>query len=123
MRAPKARTAGGEKERENGKDLNALKIENEAVGEGMGSTVDRHAQAVRGLKQETYTMESFIEYNGPESSEADGFLTAALNLHFKGKPWHFQHIYRQGREKHIGMPAMISRLHKRKSKLPFLVEG
>eukprot|EP00854_Cymbomonas_tetramitiformis_P009003 gene9003-biopygen9168 len=83
--------------------LCALKIQNEAVVEGMGSTVDRHATAVRGLKQEKYAKESFIEYNGPESSEADGFLTAALNLHFKAKPWHFQHVDKRGRGKHLGM--------------------
>ncbi|KAK3289849.1 hypothetical protein CYMTET_2730 [Cymbomonas tetramitiformis] len=69
----------------------ALKIQNEAVVEGMGSTIDRHATSVTGLTQDKYVKESFIEYNGPAPSECDGFFTAALGLHFKGKPWKFHH--------------------------------
>ncbi|KAK3239898.1 hypothetical protein CYMTET_50207 [Cymbomonas tetramitiformis] len=98
------------------------KGKNEAVVEGMGSTVDRHATAVRGLKQEKYAKESFIEYNGPESSEADGFLTAALNLHFKAKPWHFQHVDKRGRGKHLGMSDSVSHLRRRMSKLNFMAD-
>ena len=30
-----------------------------------------------------------VHMNGPEIGEADNVLKSALDLHFKGKPWHF----------------------------------
>ena len=30
-----------------------------------------------------------INFNGPEIGEADIVLKSALDLHFKGQPWHF----------------------------------
>ncbi len=102
--------------------LCALKIQNEAVVEGMGSTIDRHATSVRGLTQDKYVKESFIEYNGPAPSECDGFLTAALGLHFKGKPWKFHHTDVRNRGKYQGMSSVVSRLHQRTSKLAFMAD-
>ena len=103
--------------------LCTLKIQNEAVVEGMGSTIDRHAVAGRGLSQDNYVKESFIEYNGPSSTECEGFLTAALNLYFDGKPWRFEHTDKQSRGKYQGVSAVVSRLQKRTSKLLFMAEG
>eukprot|EP00854_Cymbomonas_tetramitiformis_P013665 gene13665-biopygen14052 len=80
--------------------LCALKIQNEAVVEGMGSTMNRHATSVRGLTLDKYVKESFIEYNGPAPSECDGFLSAAHGLHFKGKPWKFHHTDVRNRGKY-----------------------
>lgn len=42
-----------------------LKTHNEAVVEGMGSIVHRHADPQRHLSLEAYNMEGFIDYNGP----------------------------------------------------------
>ena len=66
-----------------------LKIVNEAVVEGMGSVVDSHAIGKRGLSHDRYVKESIIDWNGPQSHECEGFLTAALNKHFKGEDWNF----------------------------------
>jgi hypothetical protein len=34
-----------------------------------------------------------IHMNGPEMGEADDVLKTALDLHFKGQPWHFTYVY------------------------------
>ena len=55
-----------------------LKTVNEAVVEGMGSIVDKHAYPKRGLSQDRYVKESIIDWNGPQTHECEGFLCAAL---------------------------------------------
>ncbi|KAK3240904.1 hypothetical protein CYMTET_49290 [Cymbomonas tetramitiformis] len=103
--------------------LCALKIQNEAVVEGMGSTIDRHATSVRGLPQDKYVInESFIEYNGCAPSECDFFFTAALGLYFKGKTWKSHHTYVRNRGKYQGVSSVVSRLHQRTSKLTFMID-
>ena len=57
----------------------SLKIHNEAVCEGMGSIVDRHANSQRGLPMLMYVMKAFIHWNGPATQECEGFLKASLN--------------------------------------------
>ena len=63
----------------------ALKTMNEAVVEGMGSIVDRHAQGQRGLSQDALVMESFIEWNGPKPHLSEHVLKEALDHHFRKK--------------------------------------
>ncbi len=99
-----------------------LKTVNEAVVEGMGSVVDKHADGRRGLSQERYVMESIIDWNGPESHECESFLEAALNRHFKGEDWNFGSTdQRHGRYQVSVLSSVIDRLKNVSSKCPFLV--
>eukprot|EP00854_Cymbomonas_tetramitiformis_P016294 gene16294-19335_t len=61
----------------------SIKVQNEAVIEGQGSTIDRHADKTRGLTQEKYVMGSFVDYNGPVSHEAEEFIIKALDKRFE----------------------------------------
>jgi hypothetical protein len=100
-----------------------LKIRNEAVVEGMGSIVSKHADKRRGrIEAESYTGEAFVHFNGPPLGKADKMIRTALDKHFftaKKKGWHFRHTSRAGQ---AGVNSMVSevlqRLLKEKSKLP-----
>ena len=102
----------------------ALKGCCEAVVEGMGSVVGRHASDLRGsLAHEKYTKEAIIHWNGPESHEAEKFLVNSLDVHFKGKRWNF---YPEGSSigsKHLYLTTNVSKVIDRrmsmKSKFPF----
>ena len=59
-----------------------LKTMCEAVVEGMGSIVDKHASAKRGLSQQAMVEESYIEWNGPLRHEAKSLLIEALDYYF-----------------------------------------
>eukprot|EP00854_Cymbomonas_tetramitiformis_P031735 gene31735-40003_t len=61
----------------------ALNFQNEAVIEGQGSMIDRHADKTRGLTQEKYVMESFVDYNGPVVSHEEFIISRALNKRFE----------------------------------------
>ena len=99
-----------------------LKTVNEAVVEGMGSIVDKHADPKRGLSQDRYVKESIIDWNSPQTHECEGFLCAALNKHFKGEDWNFSSSdKRHGRYQVHTDSAVIDRLKKIESKKPFLV--
>ena len=105
-------------------NLCVLKTQNEAVVEGMGSTVDKHAKGQRHLNQENYASETFVDYNGPESHECEGVLTEALHRLFKTKSkgdWRFNSIDRQGRAKPWFVSKLVDRHKRKKSKLSFLV--
>ena len=61
----------------------------------MGGCVDVHADPKRHLSPGKYTMEAFIDRNGPPLSQADRLLVEALDSYFKehcssrGGAWHF----------------------------------
>ena len=95
---------------------------NEAVVEGMGSIVDRHATSQRHLPQEKYVMESIIDWNGPTTNNCESFLTEALNLHFsqhnadRGKgEWHFTSTDSKSRFTKFVTSEVIDRLKKEES--------
>jgi hypothetical protein len=60
-----------------------LKARCEAVVEGMGCVLDKHADPQRHLTMDKYTAEAMIHWNGPAAHECENFLTLALNEHFK----------------------------------------
>ena len=72
-----------------------LKSRCEAVVEGMGCVLDKHADSQRHLKIEKYTMEAMIHWNGPAAHECENFLTLALNEHFEGDSSWGKHFYNQ----------------------------
>jgi hypothetical protein len=99
----------------------ALKTVNEAVVESMGSMLDRHAVGSRGLPMAKYVAESIIHWNAPVTGECEPFLVRALNLHFKGGPWHFTSHDEQQRYSKFSVSEVLDRLAETKSRLPFLV--
>ena len=104
-----------------------LKTANEAVVESMGCIVDKHATGARGLGQPKYAREAFIHWNGPKPHDADRMLAAALDLHFKGKPWHFVKTDRGLRveddHKRWKVSKVVDRLASEPSRLPFMADG
>ena len=104
----------------------ALKIQNEAVAEGMGSTIDVHAAGKRGLEQEAYVMETFLHRNGPLPHDAEGFLTEVLNTHFRifrgPGSWHFTSDNDRDRGNLYTVSEVVDRLLQERSKLPFTAD-
>eukprot|EP00854_Cymbomonas_tetramitiformis_P022563 gene22563-27235_t len=101
----------------------ALKFQNEAVIEGQGSTIDRHTDKTRGLTQEKYAMESFVDYNGPVSHEAEEFIIKALAKRFEKSrdgAWHFTSADERGRAKPWGVSQVVDKHMKKRSRLPFM---
>jgi hypothetical protein len=104
----------------------ALKTRNEAVVEGIGSVVNMHASSRRGMSAEMYEHEAFIHFNGPPLARADGLIKAALNDHFDGKPWHFNHTSVAGQRSTNSMQGGSKVLRRHKGdvgKLPFLADA
>ena len=104
-----------------------LKTANEAVVESMGCIVDKHATGARGLGQPKYAREAFIHWNGPKPHDSDRMLAAALDLHFKGEPWHFVKNDRGLRVeddlKRWKVSKVVDRLASEPSRLPFMADG
>ena len=99
----------------------ALKTANEAVVEGMGSIVDRHADPRRGLSPDHYTMEAVIHFNGPLMHEADDLLRAALDRFFNGKDWHFTQTSACGQAGVYSVQSKVLHgMSRERSKLSFL---
>eukprot|EP00854_Cymbomonas_tetramitiformis_P020563 gene20563-24644_t len=101
----------------------ALKFQNEAVIEGQGSTTDRHADKKRGVTQEKFVMDSFVDYNGPVSHEANEFIIKALDKRFERSrdgAWHFTSADERGRTKPWGVFQVVDRHTKKRSRLPFM---
>ena len=106
----------------------ALKICNEAVVEGVCSTINKHATVGRSLTFTPLAMESIIDYNKPSQSRCDELLTEALNLYFKRKnyannsaTWRF---FRTDTNKHrlptSTVSPMIGRMQKHATGLPIM---
>ena len=95
-----------------------IKVSVESVAESMISKYTNHATKFRSLNEQTAEDEMMVAYNGPELNECDGILSEALDKYFNGKPWHFivkkDDIFKKRQSK------TITRIFKRKSKLPFL---
>jgi hypothetical protein len=102
----------------------ALKTMNEAVVEGMCSVVSRHATGVRGLSFNKYGMESIIVWNAPIPHKADAFLSAAVDLYFKGKKhgWRFFSVDTNRNRVAAARTnsVVIDRHLKEQSKFPFM---
>ena len=58
-----------------------LKTSNEAVIEGMGSMVSKHATGSRGLEFEEYAFESIVHWNLPAQGRCSNFLRDSLEMH------------------------------------------
>ena len=61
----------------------ALKICNEAVVEGFGSVLQRHAIGMRNLFFDIYAKEGRIAYNAPHPARSEKLLLEALQHYFK----------------------------------------
>ena len=62
---------------------------NECVVEVEVSTIGSINSYSRTLNHKTTQNLTFISSNGPHPVKALNLIEEALNLHFKGKPWHF----------------------------------
>ena len=62
---------------------------NECVVEVQVSTISSIESSSRTLKHETSERLTFVSSNGPHPLKAMKLIEDALNMHFKGKPWHF----------------------------------
>ena len=67
----------------------AVKMSVESIAESFISIDNLHNSKLRPVEYATAEAEMMIHMNGPEIDEADKVLSAALDLHFEGKPWHF----------------------------------
>lgn len=108
-----------------------LKTSNEAIVESMGCIIDTHADGRRHLNQKAYAEEAFVHWNGPKVHSATKMLTAALDHHFKGKPWHFvksdrgnreSALDRIGRNKQFKVSKVVDRLMSERSRIQFLAD-
>ena len=99
----------------------ALKSMNEAVVEGMGCIVDKHAAPERHLSMETYSKEAMIHYNAPLVHEAESFLVNSLDVMFEKnvkKAWHF--VARDSKYAVHGTSEVIKRQKLQSSKFSFM---
>eukprot|EP00951_Prasinocladus_malaysianus_P017610 scaffold139047_cov32-Prasinocladus_malaysianus.AAC.2 len=98
-----------------------LKIANEAVVEGMCSTIAKHASPERGLSFEKYAREAMLHWNMPTQNEADDFLKDALDYHFRNQNgWHFWSHDKKNRALLPIISKVIDRLNNQKSKFFFM---
>jgi hypothetical protein len=65
----------------------ALKSFCEAVVEGMCSVVAKHATGVRSLCFDMYAKESIVDYNAPDRTQSNAFITKALDHLFASKAY------------------------------------
>ena len=89
----------------------------------MGSIVTLHADSRRGLNTEAIEKEAFIDihFNGPPLARADKLIKVALDLHFKGKDWHFTQVSVNGQKGPFFVESQVMRRFKStRPKLPFL---
>jgi hypothetical protein len=84
----------------------------EAYVEAIGSKVNVHASALRGLDAETYSMEAWIDWNSCALHHADAWLTDALTIYFKDKDWHFKKTSKKGMESSSQLRFQSKVLHK-----------
>ena len=98
------------------------KTQNEAVTEGMGSVLDKHAEGHRHLSMDAYVQEAFIHWNGPTTNECEGVLIAALNNLFKGKERNFTHTDTRDDSRAISriVSKVVDRHLSQRSKFPFM---
>ena len=98
-----------------------IKSSNESVVESMGMIIDLHAAPGRHPDPEVYAIESFVHWNGPVLSRSRRMLTAALNLHFKGKRWNFTNTHLRGDKLAFKQVSLVvDRVRAEKSRLPFV---
>ncbi|CEO98804.1 hypothetical protein PBRA_006918 [Plasmodiophora brassicae] len=99
-----------------------LKVSNEAVVEGMGCIIARHAAPGRHLSERSIADEAFIHYNGPDPSNADGILNDALDVYFKGGDHHFSQTSLKGQASPFAVIGKVVKgyLNRRIAKVPTL---
>ena len=91
----------------------------------MGSVIEKIRNVRGGTKTSTnkkdikdISDELVIHWNGPHISKCDGIVKQALNVHFKGKLWHF--IFSDVRAKMPKVSAVVDRINNSKSSLSFM---
>ena len=102
----------------------ALKINCEAVVEGMCSIVDKHAVGQRGCDIKRYAWESILDWNSPASHLADDFLRESLvelGKRNKANTLKFTSMdtNKANRLKTV-VSAVVDRMKRRKSKFSFM---
>jgi hypothetical protein len=95
----------------------------EAYVEAIGSKLNTHASAIRGLDVKTYSMEAWIAWNSPALHRSDALLADALDEYFETRDWHFTKTSRHGMEHAAQLGFQSKVLHKMNteaSKFPFM---
>ena len=98
------------------------KTVNEAIVEGHGSILDKHADPRRGVSQKTLEKETYIDLNGPSQRDCEPLLVEALYRQFRkadgSKDWKFTTT--DSRAKFHVTSKVIDRLSRVESKLSFM---
>ena len=96
----------------------------ESVTESMGSIIEQIKTVRGGSKTSTnkkdvkdISDELIIHWNGPHISKCDSVIKQTLNLHFKGRPWHF--VSQDVRSKLYKVSAVVDRINATKPSLTF----
>ena len=97
----------------------------ESVVESMGSVIEIIKSVRGGSKSSTrqkdvrdISEELKIHWNWPPVNKCDGVVRQALNLHFKGQPWHFTAT--DARNKMNKVSQVVDRLNNEKPSLAFM---
>ena len=102
----------------------ALKINCEAVVEGMCSVVDKHAVGQRGCDIKRYAWESILDWNSPAPHLADDFLLESLSelgKRNKANALKFNSVDSRGADRlKTVVSAVIDKMRRRKSKFSFM---
>ena len=102
----------------------ALKINCEAVVEGMCSVVDKHVVGQRGCDIKRYAWESILDWNSPAPHLADDFLLESLSelgKRNKANALKFNSVDSRGADRlKTVVSAVIDKMRRRKSKFSFM---
>ena len=100
----------------------AIKNTCESVLESIVSEYENHFDVRRNLGSEQAINEEFeIAKNGPSNlATCDDLLKEALDLYWKGKPWHFYKVSDINRLKYKYNSQVIHRLEQEKNMKPYL---
>ena len=97
----------------------------ESVVESMGSVVENIRSTRGGSKSATNSQdvndlseELIVHWNGPPINRCDSVVKQALNIHFKGAPWHFHATDVRSRLHKVS--SVVDRLKKTPAKLNFM---
>ncbi len=97
----------------------------ESIVESMGSVIEQVRHVRGGSKTSTnkadvkdISDELKVHWNGPHISHCQSIVTQALNIHFRGGPWHF--IKQDVRSKIFKVSKVVDRLKDTKPKLTFM---
>ena len=81
----------------------------ESILESFVSKYENHFHIRRNVNEESFNKEFEIAVNGPNLAHSDSVIIEAMNLYWKGKPWHF---FKTTKDKYLVNPYGTSNVLK-----------